>query len=265
MKNYYSVSLLLDRIDKTLLTELYPSDDEMEEAVKSNAEYYLQMYENYYGYTQEQFLSANGFKNYEEFLEYLRLDHRRNKYYDEYAKSLVSDKEIENYYNDSVYGDISTEHILVEVDSSATDEEKEEALNLAKEIITKLNEGKTFDEVKEEYADSITYEDLGYRSFDANLEQSYIDEMVALDNGEYSKTPIETSYGYHIVHRIDQKEKPTLEDVKDSIIDVLADKKKEANENLYYKALAHLREEANLEFADTVMAKKYETYLDQYK
>ncbi len=264
MKNYYSVSLLLDGVDRELLTDIYPSNKEMEDEVKNNADYYLQSYESYYGYTEEQFLSRNGFKNREEFLDYLRLDYRRNKYFEDYTKGLIKDEEIEKYYNDSVYGDISTRHILVSATSSSTDEEKEKALNLAKEIINKLNEGKTFDEVKDEYADSITYEDLGYRSFDANLEENYKKEMQNLKNGEYSKTPIETSYGYHIVYRVDQKDKPTLDDVKDSIINVLVKEKQSADTNLYYKALINLRKEANLEFIDTVMAKKYDDYIDEY-
>ena len=62
MKDYYSVSLLLDDIDNNILTELYPEDKKMLEDVESNAEYYFNMYEQYYGYTQEQFLSQNGFR-----------------------------------------------------------------------------------------------------------------------------------------------------------------------------------------------------------
>ena len=90
-------------------------------------------------------------------------------------------------------------------------------INLAKEIISKLNEGKSFDEVKEEYKDKITYEELGYKSYNASLESAYMNEMESLSNESYSKTPVKTSYGYHIVYRIDQKEKPSLEDVKEEV------------------------------------------------
>ena len=56
---------------------------------------------------------------------------------------------------------------------------------LANEIITKLNEGKTFAEVVEEYKDQITHEELGYQGKTASLEQNYIDELVSLKDGEY--------------------------------------------------------------------------------
>ena len=53
----------------------------------------------------------------------------------------------------------------------------EDCERMTKEIIAKLNEGKSFDEVKEEYKDSTTYEELGYKSYNANLESAYMEEM----------------------------------------------------------------------------------------
>lgn len=265
MKNVYSVSLLLDHIDNKILEEKYPETDEMNDEIETEAESYYSAYEQYYGTTKEEFLSGNGFANETEFLDYLRLKYRRNQYSEEYIKSLVTDKEVEEYYNDKVYGDINTKHMLVKVGSSATDEEKTEAENLAKEIIAKLDEGKTFDEVKEEYADQITYEELGYKAYNASLESAYMKEMEALSNESYSKTPVKTSYGYHIVYRIDQKEKPTLDDVKEEIIESLADEKATEDTNLAYIALDKMRTEAGIKFHDTVLESKYNTYMAQYK
>ena len=117
MKDYYSVSLLLDLIDTDILGELYEEDEEMTDEVNSNAEYYLSMYEQYYGYTEEQFLSENGFSSYEDFLDFLRLDYRRNKYLDDYIEENLEDSEIEDYYNENIFGDINCQHILIEVSS----------------------------------------------------------------------------------------------------------------------------------------------------
>ena len=79
MKDHYSVSLLLDEIDNDLLTKLYKEDDTMLTKVKSDAENYINSYKQYYNYTEEEFLSKNGFANYNEFLDYLKLDYRRTK------------------------------------------------------------------------------------------------------------------------------------------------------------------------------------------
>ena len=265
MKDVYSISSLLDKIDNKILVEKYPETDEMNDELKQQAESYYSAYKQYYKMDKETFLSNNGFGSEKAFLEYLRLQYRRNKYAEDYIKTLISDKEVEKYYEDKVYGDINTKHILVKVDSSASDEDKKKAEDLAKEIISKLNDGKSFDDVKEEYKDQITYEELGYKSYNANLESAYMEAMQKLENNSYSKEPVKTSYGYHVIYRIDQKEKPALEDVKEEIIDSLVSEKKSEDKNISYVALDKMREESGLKFSDTVLEKKYNTYMSQYK
>lgn len=265
MKDVYSISSLLDKIDNKILEEKYPETDEMNDELKQQAESYYSAYKQYYKMDKETFLSNNGFGSEKAFLEYLRLQYRRNKYAEDYIKTLISDKEVEKYYEDKVYGDINTKHILVKVDSSASDEDKKKAEDLAKEIISKLNDGKSFDDVKEEYKDQITYEELGYKSYNANLESAYMEAMQKLENNSYSKEPVKTSYGYHVIYRIDQKEKPALEDVKEEIIDSLVSEKKSEDKNISYVALDKMREESGLKFSDTVLEKKYNTYMSQYK
>ena len=265
MKEIYSISALLDKIDNKILEEKYPETEEMNDELQSEAENYYNVYNQYQGTSKEEFLSNNGFSSEKAFIEYLRLQYRRSKYAEDYVKSLVTESEINKFYEDEVYGDINTKHILVKVDSSATDEELKKAEDLAKEIISKLDEGKTFDEVKEEYKDQITYEELGYKSYNANLESAYMEEMQKLEDNSYSKTPVKTSYGYHVVYRIDQKEKPVLDDIKDEVIESIASKKSSEDTNLSYVALDKMREDAGLKFSDTVLEKKYETYMSKYK
>lgn len=262
MKKVYSITSLVDKIDNKILTEKYPETDEMKEEINTQAENYYSVYEQYYQYTKEEFLANNNFSSEEEFLDFLKLSYRRNKYAEDYAKSLVTEKEINDYYDKEVYGDVNTKHMLVKVDSSATDEEKKAAEDTAKEIIEKLNSGKTFDEVKEEYKDKVTYEELGYKAYNANLESAYKEEMRSLANDSYSKTPIKTSYGYHIVYRIDQKDKPALEDIKEEILEELGNQKLTADTNLSQECLKELRKEYNLKFTDTALEKKYNAYIN---
>ena len=269
MKDYYSVSLLLDDIDNDLLTKLYPEDEELLKEVDSNAEYYLNMYEQYYGYTEEQFLEQNGFSSYNAFIEYLKLDYRRNKYLDEYVEEGLSDDEIQKYYDENVFGDINTQHILVEVAAEGEEDSdklsNDDAKKLAEEIITKLNDGTSWEKIQEEYKDKITYEDLGYQSWDASLEESFMTALTEMEDKSYSEEPVKTSYGYHVIYRIDQKETPSLKDTKETIIENLISDKKSEDSNLLYKALISLREEKNIDFKDTDMKEKYDEYCAQYK
>ena len=266
MKNYYSVNLLLNEIDEMVLVEKYPESEEMTNEVNDTAEYYYSVYESNYGYTKEQFLSNYGFATEKDFVESLKLDHRRNKYYEEYAEGLVTDKEIDKYYEDEVFGDVDSKHILVKISEDSEDGLSDaDAKKLAQEIITKLDGGKSWDDVIEEYKDKIVNEDLGYNAFNASLESSYLKECKKLEVGKYSKTPVLTSYGYHIVFKKAQKDKPELKDVKDDIIDVLATEKKNKDTNLYYKSLIAMRNDAKLEFTDTKFKDEYDKYVSSYK
>lgn len=263
MKEFYSINRLLNDVDDMILSEKYPSDSAMEDQIKSTADYYYTTYEKSYGYTKEQFLTQYGFNNEKDFLDSLRLDYRKNKYYDEYALSLVTDKEIQKYYDDEVYGDVDSKHILVSTGEDGLSDE--EAKKLANEIIDKLNKGTSWDDVVKEYKDKIVSEDLGYNAFNASLESAYLKECKNLAVNTYSKTPVLTSYGYHIVFKKAQKDKPKLEDVKDDIKDILADQKKEKDNNLYYKALIKMREDAKLEFVDSKFDEAYKKHLNSYK
>ena len=265
MKEHYSVNVLLNEIDNIILTEKYPENDEMNTEVNETAEYYYNVY-GQSGYSKEDFLSNYGFASEKDFVESLKLDYRRNKYFENYAESLVTEKEIEKYYKDEVFGDVDSKHILVKIDNDSEDGlSDKDAEKLAKEIISKLNEGKTWDEVVKEYKDKIVHEELGYQAFNAGLEASYLKECKNLEVGKYSKTPVLTSYGYHIVYKIQQKDKPSLEDVKDDVIDVLATEIKNSDTNLYYKALIVMREDAKLEFTDTKLGDEYKKHTSTYK
>ena len=258
MKKTYSVDSILKTVDNIILTKKYPSNDEMEDSVKNTAEYYYSAYEKSYGYTKDAFLSQYGFSSENDFLDSLRLDYRRNKYYEDYVLGLITDKEVEKYYNDEVFGDVNSKHILVSTGEDGLSDD--EAKKLANEIIGKLNNGTSWEDVTKEYKDQIVTEELGYNAFNASLESAYLKECKDLAVGSYSKTPVLTSYGYHIVFKIDQKEKPKLDEIKDDVKEVLAKEKKNADTNLYYKALIQMREEANLEFSDTVFGDAYKKY-----
>ena len=278
MKDHYSVSQLLDEIDNDLLTELYPEDDEMNEEVEATAENYINMYQQYYNYTEEEFLSASGFSSREDYLEYLKLDYRRQKYRDEYIEENLTDEEIQDYYDKNVYGDINCQHILVEVanDDSSSDDSSdnsddsnklsdEDAKKLAEEIIDKINDGTSWEDVKKEYKDKVTFEDLGYQSWDSDLEDSFKNALKDMDNNSFSEEPVKTSYGYHVIYRLDQKKAPSLKDTKDKIIENLVEEKTNEDTNIMYKALISLRDEKNIEFSDTDMKEKYNNYKKEYE
>ena len=231
MKEYYSVNILLNEIDNMILTEKYPENDEMLKEVQNTAEYYYNIYKQNYGYTKEDFLSNYGFASEEDFIKSLKLDYRRNKYYEEYAESLVAEKEIDKYYENEVFGDVDSKHILVKIDKDSENGlSDEEAKKLAKEIISKLNEGKTWDEVVKEYGDKIVHEELGYNAFNASLESSYLEEC--------KKVEVVTAFTGLLELSRRSKVATTQEELFGDII--VEKRKRECNQNVGVGVDAHI-------------------------
>ena len=260
MKKAYSVNYALDLVDKAILKNKYKLTDDQKKEVEEQADYYLTTYQTYYGYTEEQFLSENGFSTKDEFVEYLTLNYKRDLYYIDYLKTKIEQDKIQAYYDENVYGDIDTKHILVSITDDVTDEQ---AKATAKEIIAKLDSGKSFDEVAEEYKDKVTYEDLGYNGFNSSLVSEYVEASKALENGTYSKEPVKTDFGYHVIYKVDQKDKPSLEEATNSIVKILGKNLESEDSYIRYKALIKLREDNKLEFKDSKYKEEYKEYCEQ--
>ena len=258
MKQDYSIDLLLNKIDDTLLNDLYPTNNDIKKEVNDMADYYISMYETYYGYSEEKFLESNNFKNKDEFLKTLTLEYKRNEYFNDYLKKLVTDSEIDKYYNEIVTGDIEAKYILV-------DNNKEDNKTLADKIITRLNNNEKYDEIVKHYGERISTKDLGFVSYNNDLSQKINEALKSLKDGEYTKTAVEENGKYYIIFRTSTKEKKALDEMKDDIIKEIIEQKKKDNQNLYYQCLNELRMTHNVKFSDTELEKKYEEYIKLYE
>ena len=253
MKKDYGLSFALEEIDNKILEYKYPTTDEMKKEVEEEANGYITTYEMY-GYSKEDFLSMYGYKSYEDFLNDVYKNHRLQLFYNECLEEIIGEEQIKEYYDTegNVYGAINCKHILVEITDDITEEQ---AKKLAETIIDDLKSGSSWEDVIEKHSDNIITEDLGYQGFDNNLEDSFMDALKAMDNNSYSKEPVKTSYGYHVIYRLDQNDKPSYEDAKEAIIEKLSyNLDQDEIDNPLYK----LEEEYGIKFYDEELNKKYE-------
>ena len=269
LKDKYGINFLIDMIDTNILNKEYEDSDSINDYVDIQ----VNSLRNYYKTETEflEYINNYGYKNVEELKEYFKLNYKRNLAVKDYLKTLISDDDINNYYNDKITGDIEAKHILVEVkttDSMTEDEKrttKEDALKKAKEAITKLNEGKTFEEVSKEYSnDDATKNNGGSMGFVNTLDLDDVtrQELTKLEIGKYSTEPLETEYGYEIFLKVSVKDKPKLEEVKTHIIETLTDEKLTKDSKLQYKAMEYIRDKYEFSIKDEDLEIYYENTMN---
>lgn len=256
---------LTNMIDAFVVNKEIKTDDDAKSYADSQLSSYKKSYQSY-GQDFNAALTAAGYADEDEFKDELILEYKKNVVTENYVKDELTDDEIQKYYDDNIYGDIEARHILISPNTKddMTDDEKEEAEKKAKkeaeDIIKKLNDGEDFAELAKKYSD-----DEGTASKGGKLTVTYgsvVDEFwdaaSKLKDGEYSKEPVKSEYGYHIIYRIKQKAKPKLDDVKDDVIDKLTQEKINNDSTLQTKALVALRKKYNLEISDDELKKSYD-------
>lgn len=271
-----ALSKLIDMIDTKILLDKYP--DKSSDADKYVNEQYDLIKTNFKDdkgkfdeeALKEQIYAYYGITDIDKFKDIIRLNYYRTEAVNDYAKKSVTDKQIQKYYDENVYGDISCKHILITpaVTDNMSDEDKtkadKEAIQKAKDIIKKLKNGESFDDLAKEYSDDTSNKDkggdLGYFNTGDMLEE-FEKAAFALKKGKYTTTPVKTKYGYHIILKTDEKEKPSLEDKKEEIISTLASEAKSKDTALSINALVELRKEYGMNIEDDEMSKLYSTYI----
>ncbi len=264
LKDKHGVEVLVNLIDTELLSKEYSKTD-------SEQDYVDNMFNSYKKQWGDKFKSYMayyfGVSTEDELKEYIRLNYRRNAWTEDYAKQQVTDKEINDYYKDYVVGDITASHILIasEATDKMSDSEKkaaeEKALKLAKEIIEKLKKGEKFEDLAKEYSDDSSNSEKGgvLSTFNdrSTLDKNFLESAIKLEVGKYSTTPVKSQYGYHIIYKTKQEDKPELDTVKTSVIAKIANEKIENDSSFASKALVALREKYEMNITDNKLESSY--------
>ena len=266
-----NISKLVDMIDKDLLYKKYKTDSEETEAIDNQ----IEQIKTYYGSDESTYNSMLkqyfGVDSEKELKESLKLEYKRNLAVEDYVENSIKDSEIKKYYKENIYGEVKASHILISVNvkDDATAEEKtaaeEKALKKANKIITQLNSGKKFATLAKKYSDdeatALNGGDLGYFSLDEMVTE-FSDAVKELKKNEYTKDPVKTEYGYHIIMKTGEKNKAKLSTVKSDIIEKIRKQKLNDDPSLYYKALKGFREDNKIKWNDDTLKKAYNDYID---
>ena len=113
----------------------------------------------------------------------------RKIYMEEQVDKMITKAEIEKAYKEYTDSfksekEIKAKHILVDSESKA------------KEVISKLKKGGDFDKLAKQYSKEPA--DLGYFGKGIMVPE-FAEAAFSMKKGEYSKTPVKTQFGYHVI------------------------------------------------------------------
>lgn len=181
-------------------------------------------------------------------LQYLTDRELHNAYFKKHVVDTVTDDEVKARYDKEVAAlpkqeEVHARHILVKTEDEA------------KDVIKQLDAGKDFAELaKEKSTDPNKADggDLGYFT-KGRMVKEFEDAAFALEKGTYSKTPVKTDFGYHVIKVEDKRDAPPppFDQVKDQVRQlVMRDK--------YLALLASAKEKSKVDIMDETLRKGYE-------
>ena len=265
LRSKYAKNIIIDDIDKKIFDVVYKNDEDIEKQVKNQMEYVKNQYKDNW----EETLENAGYKSEKEFKEELILNYQREKAVEDYVKESIKEDEIKKYYDDKVVGDISAKHILIKVKSDSDQEglSDEEAKKKANELIKKLDNGEDFAKLAKENSDdtgsAANGGDLGYFN-KGQMVKEFEEAAFDLRVNDYTKEPVKTTYGYHIILKTGEKDKAKLtKKLKKEIKDKIVAEKKENDKAITVTTLDKIRKNYKLKFKDSKLKKAYKEYIEE--
>ncbi len=263
-KEKYGSAIVTNMIDEYIVTKEFDDDKAAKEYAKVQFANMKAQYEamgsdwedvlNQYGYTEETLTN-----------EYIT-DYKKKEVAKKYIKKDITDKEIEEYYDKEIYGKYTVKHILIapDVKSNASSEDKEEAkekaLKEAKEVIKKLDNGEKWKDLVKKYSDdkgSVKDEGLIKDFTKGDVVDEFFDATLELKNGKYTKEPVESTYGYHIILKVSNTKKPSLKDSKKIILDKISNNKLSNDDKLYTNTWIKIRKDYKISIKDSKLKNAY--------
>lgn len=181
-------------------------------------------------------------------MEFLRSRTLHNQYFQETISDSISDEEVKARYDAEIAAiepqqQVKARHILVE-----TEEE-------ANEVIKLLDDGADFAELAKEKSTGPSGPsggDLGYFG-KGQMVPEFEQAAFSLDNGTYTKKPVKTQFGWHVILKEEERDQPppALEAVAEQVRQVLLRER-------YFNIVESAREETDVEILDEALERQIE-------
>lgn len=184
-------------------------------------------------------------KEFKDRMEFLRERALHNEYFKDAVVDKISDDDVRARYDKEIAAmppqvEVRARHILVKT--------KEEA----EAIIKKLAGGAKFEDLAKESSTDGTASnggDLGYFT-EGQMVPEFEKAAFALKPGEYTKEPVQTQFGFHVIQLEDRRTKqpPAFEQVKDQIRSIIMRER-------YVETVKKLRDGMKIDYKDPAVEK----------
>lgn len=258
LKTKYGTDSLINMIDEYIVSKEIKNEDKVEakKTAKEQIESIKSQYESA-GYKWEDVLKQYGYASEDALVDEMTLSVSKETVAKKYLESKITEDELNKYYEENVFGKYTAKHILI----TASSEDAEEAAKAkANEVIEKLNNGANWKDLVAEYSeDTASKENEGLiENFTkGDVVDEFWNATVALKDGEYTKEPVKSTYGYHVILRVSATDKKALKDMKDELVTKMVEEKLSNDSTLYTTTWADLRKKYKLDIKDTTVKEKY--------
>ncbi|NVY96878.1 peptidylprolyl isomerase [Lactobacillus sp. DCY120] len=152
---------------------------------------------------------------------------------------------------------VTVQHILVKDESKA------------KDIIDKLNKGEDFSKLaKKESTDTGTKNDGGklpaFNNSDTSLDSNFKKAALKLKQGEYTKEPVKSSYGYHVIKMMKRPGKGSMKAHESTLKNQIYNNRMQDSATLQ-KVMSKVLKRSDISIKDNDMKNILSGYLDNNK
>lgn len=279
LKESYGTSALLDIIDTYIANKEVKITDDDKEYANEVVDYYKEMAEYYqveFITFINNYLGLTDITSEKEFNDFVLEDYKKTLVVKNYLIDNAKEEDLKEYYEANYSDKLTVKHILIEVDPENEDSEAadEEARETAEEIINKLNDtdkddlDEKFNELARDYSDDTqTYNNGGLMEdlVKANIQESFFNAAYELEDGEYTKEPVKTTYGYHVILKVSSKPADKYEDVIDAVKSEYADSLLSLDSSIMTLTWDEIRNKYKLSINDDIIKEAYEKQIESLK
>ena len=266
LSRQYGYNAVMDMVNSFIVDKEVENKADALKYAEAVIAQYKEQYKNA-GMSFEDIVISSGYESVDAFKKYIADSYLYNEVGKNYIKKGITDEELKAYYDEHVSDELSVKHILIapDVEDNATSAEKKEAekkaLEKAKEIISKLNDGEDFETLAKENSDDTGSASNGgviNNVIKDNYVTEFWDAANKLEVGKYTAEPVKSKFGYHIIYKVSHTPKKSFEEMKDSLYDKVVDSKINSDSNLVDKTWIEIRKNYKLEINDTTVKRIYD-------